>query len=247
MLQLEQLYNCARDHLEQGAPNWDTFARTFKEIFSADLLFYRVQNDELGWQESSLKIITTTHPTVVDMYIENGFHRRPRMKESDLPSLEPTRRTDEVSDDEFRKLGDFYEFFAGNGLFYLMLVPARLEDNTDLNLMVWRDEQSGDFDEQEKMRLGLFMRYLMKTVDTSKLVHGETGSELQQFAKTFGLTGKEAEVLSYLPEGYSLRGIAKETGRTYSTIRWHVENLFQKCHVKSQKNLLRQFYALIKN
>ncbi len=242
---LEQLYDAARDHLEEGRLDWQAFAGNFRWIFDAHCMFYRVRNDERGWEDDSLEIIATTDEPVVRKCVELGFHRQMQIRESELPSLEPARRTDMFPDEEFRKLGAFYDFFSSNGLFYMMIVPARLSDGTDLSFLVWRDEAGGDFSDAEKMRLGLFVRYLMKTVDTEALVHQQPNDKLRHFGATFDLTRTEIEILSYLLEGYSLKAIAAETGRTYGTVRWHIRNLLEKCQVKSQTNLLRQFYALI--
>ena len=247
MLILDRLYNCASEHLEGNAKNWIDFAREFKSIFSADMIFYSVKNDKSGWLDDSLKVISTTNQNLVSAYLESGFHRQANVNETTLRSLEPSRRSDVVPDEEFRKLGETFDFFAGNGIFYLMIVPAIMSDKATLNLVVWRDEDAGDFDEQEKMRLGLFVRYLLKVVDPIELVFDKHNCELERFGKTYGLTETETEILGYIQAGYSPRKIATETDRTYGTVRWHIRNLLEKCHVSDQKNLVRQFYALIKN
>ncbi|VAW24699.1 hypothetical protein MNBD_ALPHA11-707, partial [hydrothermal vent metagenome] len=59
-------------------------------------------------------------------------------------------------------------------------------------------------------------------------------------------TDTEIDILSALLQGQSLKIIAYETKRSYNTIRWHVQNILEKCQVKTQTNLLREFYRLIK-
>ena len=246
MIQLEQLYNCARDHLEKDKQDWAAFSKTFKVIFDSEFALYSVENDGQGWVDSSLTVLSTSKPDVIKAFIDGGFHRQTEIKETEMASLEPARRTDVLSDEDYLKLPIVHDFHIKHGLFYLMIVPAIVHERNSLSLMVWRDQNEADFDDKEKMRLGLFMRYLMKIIDTEELVHAEQSDELRMFGETYGLTKTEAEILSYLLEGYSLRQIANDTERSYGTIRWHIRNLLEKCHVSDQKNLLRQFYTLIK-
>lgn len=60
-----------------------------------------------------------------------------------------------------------------------------------------------------------------------------------------GLTETETAVLSHLVGGLSLREIAGTTGRSYGTIRWHVQNMLEKTGAGSQKDLIARFYREI--
>lgn len=113
---------------------------------------------------------------------------------------------------------------------------------------MWRGENQSDFSEMEKLRLALFMRLLAKIVGTLEVeANQEHMGGIKDFGIKYGLTDSETGILADLLEGQSLREIAELSGRTYGTIRWHVHNLLEKCNVKSQKNLLREFYWLIKH
>jgi DNA-binding CsgD family transcriptional regulator len=127
-----------------------------------------------------------------------------------------------------------------------MVVPAILPNYRYAALAVWRDERLDDFTDNEKQRLALFMRHLIKVVGADALPMGEPSEEINLFGRKYGLTEKEIEILSALIQGYSLREIGNETNRSYGTMRWHMQNIREKCHVKNQRNLLREFYTLIK-
>ncbi len=45
--------------------------------------------------------------------------------------------------------------------------------------------------------------------------------------------------------GQSLKFIAQNSDCPYGAMRWHVQNILTKCHAKSQKILLGEFYCLI--
>ncbi|WP_306141736.1 helix-turn-helix transcriptional regulator [Roseibium sp. MMSF_3412] len=247
MLKLEMLYNCARDNLEGEPKDWAGFTDGFHKLMEAEFALYVVANDENGWVEDTLTLLATNKPDIVEAYMNGGFHRQNQIKEAELQSLEPSRRTDMLSDEEFLNIATVNDFYVKHGLFFMMIVPAILQDGRFASLMVWRDRDENDFDDMEKMRLGLFMRYLIKVIAPQNLLHEEASSEMMLFGKTYGLTNAEIDVLSYLLEGYSLRKIASETDRSYGTVRWHIRNILEKCQVPDQKNLVRQFYALVKS
>lgn len=62
--------------------------------------------------------------------------------------------------------------------------------------------------------------------------------------KALGLTAIETQIAVLLAQGRSLREIAEEDGRSYYTIRWHVQNIFQKLGVSRQADLVRVIWSL---
>jgi len=133
-----------------------------------------------------------------------------------------------------------------------MVVYAILPDGSSLVLYVWRGERDRDYSDIEKQRLALFMRYLARLVRTGNPAHAHASvhapdKELLEFGTKYRLTEAEVSVLSGLLQGQSLKFIALDSDRSYGTVRWHVQNILEKCQVKSQKNLLGEFYRLIKS
>ncbi len=63
-------------------------------------------------------------------------------------------------------------------------------------------------------------------------------------AETLGLTPAESEVAALLAEGRTLRDIAAATGRSESTIRWHLKHVFSKHGIARQAELVRLALSL---
>lgn len=246
MITLEKLYDCAQLHLDNGH-DWSGFSAEFSKIFDCNFALYRIcDSNEVGLsaQES---VLATSNPECMRDFFENRFYQMRPMQEGNLSPLEPHRRTDYYSDAQVRELGPFYAFMQRHNVFYLMIAPALMPSGSVLSLTVWRGEDASDFDDVEKQRLALFMRYLLALVRDSELSAIDHETRLIEFGANYGLTDAEVEVLGALLSGRSLREIAKSSDRSYGTVRWHVRNILSKCQVSSQKNLLHEFYALIEH
>jgi len=246
MITLEKIYDCAQRHLENGR-DWAGFSAEFGEIFDCSFALYRTSGNNRATLSAEESVLATSNLDCMRDFFENQFYEMRPMQEGDLTPLEPHRRTDYFSDEQVRELGPFYAFMQRHSVFYLMIAPALLPDGSLLSLTVWRSEDDDDFDDVEKQRLALFMRYLLALVRQGEVGSIKHEARLLKFGACYGLTDAEIEVLGALLSGHSLRDIAKSTERSYGTIRWHVRNILSKCHVNSQKNLLHEFYALIEN
>ena len=63
-------------------------------------------------------------------------------------------------------------------------------------------------------------------------------------AATLGLTPMESRVAVWLAEGKTVRDIARATGRTENTIRWHMKNIFAKQGIGRQFELVQLVRSL---
>lgn len=249
MIELEKLYQCAEINLQGKSQDWDGFAKSFKLAFEARLMLYTptFEEDVLAWRSSN-GLIATTDPEVAAKYIGNKMYEHTHIPEQSLSPLEPFRRTDALSDDQYKSLTIARNFYLPNNMFYLIASIAVLRDSSHLILVAARSEQQSDFSDIEKQRLSLFMRYLATFLRTpGSLVAQASETELTLFGERYALTNTEVRILAALLQGYSLRNIAQESGRSYGTMRWHVQNILGKCQVKTQQNLLNEFYQLIKS
>ena len=61
---------------------------------------------------------------------------------------------------------------------------------------------------------------------------------------SLGLTPTESLVASLLAEGKSVRDIVPLTGRAEKTVRWHIEQIYQKRGISRQVDLVRQVLSL---
>lgn len=242
---LEKLYNSTAKNLSRADKDWLAFGQEFKQIFDSDMILYRIT-----FSDGAVDLfdpISTSDPEIVKKYVEDKMYEYHPMAESDMPSLEPDRRSDAMTDEDFKQLGPYADMMIDLGIFYLIVVPAKLPDDMYVAMVCWRDEASGDFSNLEKQRLALIMRHLLVYVGEQEFVLNEPESDVVSFGKKYSLTETEVSILSALLQGHALKLIAEETKRTYGTVRWHVQNILEKCQVGNQKELLREFYMLIKS
>ena len=243
---LEKLYNGIDETLSDSVPDWPGFAQMFKTVHGSEVTLYRAVFEANAKTMDRMDVISTSAPELMADYIEREMFKNHQVPETDLSPLEPVRRTDAVPDEVFRKLGPLADYLISNGMFYMINVPAVMRDGSFVCVHAWRDEAKGDFSDLDKQRLALMMRHLLAVVDHDTLVLSETAPDVLRFGEKYGLTPTESEVLGALIEGHSLRSIATSSDRSYGTVRWHVQNILEKCQVKNQKGLLSEFYQLMK-
>ncbi len=249
MILLEKLYDCAGDRLSGDLQHWQKFAGEFEAIARSKMALYRLPGGMEGLKVTSdADLIATTSPETISKYFKLRIFEFDPIFNVPANPFEPLRRSEHMGDEEFREQEVVRKFFLPNNIFYLMVLYAVLPDASFLVLLLWRDEASEDFSDLEKQRLALFMRFLNGFVRVDGPVPVRSAHEdLKLFGEKHLLTDAEIGVLEALLEGRSLRAIAEESERSYTTVRWHVQNLLEKCQVKTQKNLLNEFYGLIKS
>ncbi len=249
MIELEKLYDCADRHLSKEVQDWDRFASDFGAIFGSKMALYRPGNVAAGLDFLSMdELIATTDREIMIEFFEKKIIKYGRMFDDAGNPLEPFRRTDVLNDDEYRSSEVTKAFLQPNDVFFLMIVYAVLPDDSLLVLYLWRGENQQDYSDIEKQRIALFMRYLRVLVRKLNPASAQPPNrQLLDFGEKYSLTKSEIIVLSKLLEGHSLKSISQDIDRSYGTVRWHVQNILEKCQVKSQKNLLGEFYGLIKS
>lgn len=243
---LEKLYTCADVHLDNAGQDWDGFQSEFCKIFDSQMVFYRITFDPATHSPTNFDVIITSNPDAAKEYVDRKLYAQHPFEESSLAPLEPRLRTDLMTDAQLMSLDVFSDFVKRHGYFYQLIAPAILPDGTFLGLVVWRDETKEDFKAIDKQRIALFMRHLLAKVQLRKLANINQDTDVAAYGSQYDLTKSETEILTALLDGHSLRTIANNTGRTYGTIRWHVQNILSKCQVSNQKALLSRFYGLIK-
>ena len=252
MIDLERLYDSAHKHLSGREQDWGGFAVEFSRIFSSQLVIYCTPPDnELLDLNSPDELIATTDRELLEKFFSKGINRLDNMFKDDINPLEPFRRTDHMGDDEYRSHETTRIFLRENDVFYFLVVHAILPNGSPLVLFMWRGENDEDYSDAEKQRITLFMRHLATMVCAFDVKPGGCsnngpGGEIIAFGEKYSLTRTEVSILHDLISGKSLKMIAEESGRTYGTVRWHVQNILAKCQVGNQKRLLSEFYTLIK-
>jgi len=246
MIELEKLYNCVEKHLRVPELGWQGFADEFKSVYRADMALYRVVLGSGSPAHLGMDVIATSNVDCLREYVDRRIYELHPVAESSLAPLEPSRRTDIMADEEFSSLGELSEFLLSHGIFYMMVVPALMPDGSYVGFYVWRGRSEQDFGNLEKQRLALLMRHLLAIVGDTQLTPSHPDADMVAFGRKFGLTPTEVDVMAALINGHSLKSIAGQSGRSYGTVRWHVQNILEKCQVTTQRNLLSEFYRLVK-
>ena len=242
---LNDLYIAAENHLRRAAPDWRGFMEAFRAMFGAEAALYTTRYSP-GGDIEAFSMVASSAEEVTDAYVEKQVYRHLRVPENTLAPLEPALRSDYLSDAAFEQPGPVSDFMIPAGMYHLIAVPAILTDHSVTTLTAWRDRQAANFTALEKQRLALFMRHLVALVGQDGLALEKTRLDIAAFGRKWGLTRAETDLLAALLQGLSLREVAEQTGRSYGTVRWHMQNVLSKCQVGNQKDLLREFYALIK-
>ena len=74
---------------------------------------------------------------------------------------------------------------------------------------------------------------------------GKRHMEPHTVASALGLTLTEGRIAAALATGSRVRDIASASGREESTVRWHVNRIFRKCHLSRQADLVRLVLSLL--
>lgn len=242
---LEQLYNSAEIRLDKDTVEWGLFGTDVARICNARMALYRTSYDAKDGSLISADYIATTDKDMLEAYKTLGLQEIQPIPETSLTPLEPIRRTDVMDDETILNIPVIGDFIRKYDYFYQLMVPAILPDGSILGLLLWRGMAEEDFSDLEKQRLALFMRHLMGAFDLSKIGEASSQSKIIAFGERHSLTPTETDILAALLNGHSLREISNTTERSYGTVRWHVQNILNKCQVSSQKSLLSEFYGLI--
>ncbi len=57
------------------------------------------------------------------------------------------------------------------------------------------------------------------------------------------LSPREIEILELVAQGFPNKEIARRVGLTHGTVRWHLQNVYQKLHVRSRTEATVKFYT----
>ncbi len=244
---LSQLYIAAEEHLADRPAGWAPFIDAFNRITHANGSLYTQDYAPESPRAKRMKIIAARPDDPIHRYVEERVFEHEIVSKNQMQPLEPLRLSDMLQGRALAELSEPLAAFMDEvGVRHIIAVPAHLSAARLATLIVWRGPEAEDFSDLEKQRYALFMRHLMALVGQEALSLEEPQPDVEAFGRKWGLTGAETELLDALLRGMSLREVAEQSGRSYGTVRWHMQNILSKCQVGSQKDLLREFYALIR-
>lgn len=148
------------------------------------------------------------------------------------------RITDVVSQDEYRSLAIYREFYGIIGVEYQMAFTLPHSQDRILGVALSRkheDYTDADRDFVNRARPFLIQAYRNAVeFERARTIHGSNGAALLYSLQSKGLTTREAEVIRYVALGRSNRDAAAALGISERTIGKHLERAFKKLGVANR-------------
>jgi DNA-binding NarL/FixJ family response regulator len=153
---------------------------------------------------------------------------------------------------------EFYnDFLARDGLHYGMNLYVHDDGVNIADMRIWRNRRRENFDDSDLQVLEMIkphFRNAMKNalrpsrIEDPKVSGGIESSEsnrlgIERIRSTYGLTAREAQVALEITYGKSDREIAATIGVAFSTIRTHVNHVYDKLGIRNRAALVRQICA----
>jgi DNA-binding CsgD family transcriptional regulator len=148
------------------------------------------------------------------------------------------RITDVVSQEEYRSLAIYREFYGIIGVEYQMAFT--LPHSQDRILGVALSRKHENYTDAERDFVNHARHFLIQAYrnavefERARTIHGSTGAALLYSLQSKGLTNREAEVVRYVALGRSNRDAATALGISERTIGKHLERAFKKLGVANR-------------
>ena len=138
---------------------------------------------------------------------------------------------------QFRRLGLYNEFYRNLGIEYQMLIFLYCGRTMNRNLAINRDRR--DFTEEERLVLNLLGPHLIqayKNAEAHTAVRKAIAVPEEQARplRSFGLTQREEDVLSWVAQGKTNEETAKILKIAPGTVKVHLERIYQKLGVENR-------------
>jgi len=168
--------------------------------------------------------------------IEKAAHKRhPSLKHA--PHNIAARISDVLTDRQFQSLGIFNEFFRRNGVHYQLLISFL--PRADAYSMISFNRDKIDFSEKERLLLNLIQPHIVQAHKNAESLAAarqafDVVERSGQAMKTYGLTYREEDVLSWVAQGKTNTEVARILNIAPGTVKIHLERIYQKLGVENR-------------
>lgn len=187
-------------------------------------------------------VVAIVHPEIDSKWLDvfgRLVHENPLVRR-----LEETRDgrayriTDVVSQEEYRSLRIYRDFYGIIGVEYQMAFTLPHSQDRILGVALSRKHENYTDAEREfvnQARPFLIQAYRNAVeFERARTIHGSNGAALLYSLQSKGLTTREAEVIRYVALGRSNRDAATALGISERTIGKHLERAFKKLGVANR-------------
>lgn len=140
----------------------------------------------------------------------------------------PTLVTQVMPQEQLMRTEFFNDFLARDGLCYGVNMYAYEGERNIGDLRIWRGRRAGNFD-----RATLQLLSLIQPAFTRALARGRSTRE----APGLPLTAREREIAALVGGGLADKEIARKLGIGFSTVRTHLQRIFEKLGVHNRTQL----------
>lgn len=184
------------------------------------------------------------HPTISLLYpeqmlkhpLKDCIRDRGRLDYVLSPECQAVKLSDFLTNNQFRRLGLYNEFFRKYDIKYQMVVPISHHPSTLTGIVLNR--QGKDFSERDRLMLNLLAPHIVKAYDNtlavSSIQRNVRISTEDRIETMDGLTPRESEVLLWLARGKSNAEIALILTIAIDTVKKHVMRIYQKLGVENR-------------
>jgi DNA-binding CsgD family transcriptional regulator len=153
---------------------------------------------------------------------------------------------------------EFYnDFLARDGLHYGLNLYVYDGDTNIGDIRIWRNRRRENFDSSDLEVLDLIRPHFCNSMrnvlrlsrDASQTVSARVAPiesevlSIERLTSTHGLTRREAQIALEIAYGKTDRAIAKTIGVAFSTVRTHVNHVYEKLGVSTRAALVRLICA----
>ncbi|MDI6728137.1 MAG: helix-turn-helix transcriptional regulator [Thermodesulfovibrionales bacterium] len=184
------------------------------------------------------------HPTISLLYPEQMLKRplkdcikdRGRLDYVLSPECQAVKLSDFLTNNQFRRLRLYNEFFRKYDIEYQMVVPISHHPSTLTGIVLNRNGK--DFSEQDRLMLNILAPHIVQAYKNAKTVSAiqlnVRASAETQAGAIDSLTLREAEVLHWVAQGKDNATIAAIMQIRICTVKKHLENIFAKLGVENR-------------
>lgn len=150
-------------------------------------------------------------------------------------------RDSEIVDDELRKKTSYYkDYLLAYGLPNVAGISLVYEETFLGALTLYKNDKSGDFDEEDMFILRMLRPHLEKRLADDEETTVNNRKNVSYLLKsTYRMTSREVEIIRHVFHGKSNKEVAQELFITENTVKKHLNHIYEKVNVSNRSQLIQ--------
>ena len=149
-------------------------------------------------------------------------------------------RESDMFEDAEREKTPYYQGFMKKHNFHYCMQASIVKNDEFLGLVaLYRDKDTGDFDEKDRFVLDLLIPHLENRLKGDYQTSTSQQFDELNYMKEYSLTQREIEVLALLMEGLSNEEICERLAVTIHTLNKHTASIYSKLGISHRWELIK--------